>query len=175
MALIQGLAVLTRGIGFVTNAMRFASIVATLLLATASIAGAQVARKYVTPDGKVIYSDVPVPGSREVGEVAPPPRVDPEASSKAERDARNAAARAAEAQQRLQEDLARQERIRAAEVQLENARNTLANGREPLPGERIGTAGGNSRLTDAYFERQKANQRAVEQAQRQLDAARAGR
>lgn len=154
---------------------RFKAVAASLLLVTAWTAEAQTAKKYVTPEGRIIYSDKPVPGAREVGEVAPPPKVDPEGRGKAEQAARTDAERAREAEKRLQEDSALQARIQAAEAQLENARNALANGQEPLPGERIGTAGGGSRLTDAYYERQKANERAVEQAQRQLDAASAGR
>ncbi len=158
-----------------TSVIRFASIAASLLLVFASIAEAQVARKYVTPDGKIIYSDVPVPGAREVGEVAPPPRLDPQGRSSGEETSPRDAERAREAEKRAREDSAREERIREAEAQLEAARDELANGKEPLPGERIGTAGGNSRLTEAYFQRQESNQRAVTQAQEELDAARAGR
>jgi len=129
----------------------------------------------MTPDGKTIYSDVPVPGAREVGEIAPLPKLDPEGGGEAEQAARTDAERTREAEKRLQEGSSQQDRIQAAEAQLENARNALANGKEPSPGERIGVAGGGSRLTDAYYERQKANERAVAQAQEQLDAARAGR
>ena len=158
-----------------TRAERFASIAASLLLVTAWVAEAQVPKKYITPDGKTIYSDVPVPGAREVGEIAPLPKLDPEGGGEAEQAARTDAERAREAEKRLQEGSSQQDRIQAAEAQLENARNALANGKEPSPGERIGVAGGGSRLTEAYYERQKTNERAVEQAQKQLDAARAGR
>jgi len=37
------------------------------------------------------------------------------------------------------------------------------------------SAGGTSRLTDSYFERQRALQEAVEQARRKLDQARSGK
>lgn len=158
-----------------TRSKRFASIAALLLLACASIAQAQVARKYVTPDGRIIYSDVPVPGARELGEVAPPQKLDPQGRSAAEDGAPRDAERAREAEERARQGTAREERIREAEAQLEAAREELANGTEPLPGERIGTAGGNSRLTEAYFERQESNRRAVTQAQEELDNARAGR
>lgn len=158
-----------------TRTDKLACIAASLLLACASLAQAQVARKYVTPDGKIIYSDVPVPGAREVGEVAPPQKLDPQGRSPAEDTAPGDTERAREAQQRAEESSAREERIRAAEAQLEAARDELANGKEPLPAERIGTAGGTSRLTEAYFERQEANERAVKEAQEALDAARAGR
>ena len=50
-----------------------------------------------------------------------------------------------------------------------NADRTLARGSV----ERIGTASGQSRLNDEYWTRQKANQRAVDDAQKALDAARA--
>lgn len=158
-----------------TRAERFTTIAASLLLTCASLAQAQVAKKYVTPDGRIIYSDVPVPGAREVGEVAPPQRLDPQGRSPSEEGAPREAEHAREAEQRARESSAREERIREAEAQLEAARDELANGKEPLPGERVGTAGGNSRLTEAYFERQAANERAVKQAQEELEAARAGR
>ena len=158
-----------------TTALRLASIAATLLLVTASIAAAQVAKKYITPEGRIIYSDVPVPGAREVGEVAPPRRLDPQGSGSAEEITPRDTEREREAEKRARENTEREERIREAEAQLQSARDELANGKEPLPGERIGTAGGNSRLTEAYFERQESNLRAVTQAQEELDAARAGR
>jgi hypothetical protein len=44
-------------------------------------------------------------------------------------------------------------------------------GKEPLPGERIGTAGGGSRLTDAYLQRQKSLEENVEKARRSLEQA----
>jgi hypothetical protein len=116
-----------------------------------------------------------MPGAREVGEVAPPRRLDPQGRGSAEETTPRDTERAREAEKRATEDSAREERIREAEAQLEAARDELANGKEPLPGERIGTAGGNSRLTEAYFERQESNQRAVTQAQEELDAARVGR
>jgi hypothetical protein len=151
---------------------RFACVAALLVAATAQ---AQGVKKYITPDGRTIYSDVPVPGAREVGEIAPPRQVAPEAQGAAAEDARNAEERAREADKRLRERAAQQARIDAAQAQLEAASAALEGGREPLPGERIGTAGGNSRLTEDYHRRQKANEAAVAEAQQRLDAARAGR
>jgi hypothetical protein len=157
------------------TAMRVTSIAASLLLVIAGIAAAQVVKKYVTPDGKTIYSDVPVPGAREVGEVAPPPPTDPEARRKAEEAARSEAERAQDTDKGLQKGSEQQARIQAAEAALEEARSALANGKEPLPDERIGVAGGGTRLNEAYYQRQKANERAVVNAQKRLDDARAGR
>jgi hypothetical protein len=145
-----------------------------LLLATAA-SQAQEIRKYITPDGKTIYSDTPIPGAREAGSVASPPPVDPEAREEAEAAAREAAERANESAAQRQQEAAGLASIEDAEKQLEMARETLAAGKEPLPGERTGTAGGGSRLTDAYFERQRANEQALRDAERALEEARARR
>jgi hypothetical protein len=155
-----------------TNRLAFFAA-AIVLIATGSAAG-QVIKKYVTPDGRVIYSDEPIEGARQVGEVAPPPEVDPAARQRAEDAARSRAEQADSATQRSQEASARQEKIRQAERRLADAKATLDNGKEPLPGERIGTAGGASRLTEAYFERQAENERAVEKARDELNAVLAG-
>lgn len=157
------------------KASRRAFIAASIGLIATSFAGAQAIRKYVTPDGDVIYSDVPIEGAKEVDQIAAPPEVDPAARARAEEAASRRADRVEEAVQRSQETIARQEEIRQAEQRLAEAKAELANGKEPLPGERIGTAGGASRLTEAYFQRQAANQRAVEQAREELDAMRSGR
>lgn len=48
-------------------------------------------------------------------------------------------------------------------------------GAEPLPGERLGTAGGGSRLAPAYFERQAQLEEGVRRAHARLDAAHAAK
>ena len=153
-------------------------LLASLLLVASGPAGAEEIKKYVTPDGKVIYSDEPVPGAREVGTVAPPPEVSPQERRAAERAASREAKQADEALQRSsdssEEALSRREKIQAAEKQLEDAKRTLEQGKEPLPGERKGTAGGASRLTEAYFERQRANEQAVQKAQQNLNSVLSG-
>ena len=50
---------------------------------------------------------------------------------------------------------AKDKQMRDAEEAVRKAEAAIANGKEPLPGERIGTASGKSRLNDAYWERQK--------------------
>ena len=67
------------------------------------------------------------------------------------------------------------DRIRAAEKALQDAEAAQAAGVEPLPGERTGTAGGGSRLNEAYNERQQQLAAAVERARRDLEQARAAR
>lgn len=154
---------------------RFVCTAASLLLLTMTVSQAQEIKKYITPDGKTIYSDEPIPGAREAGSVAPPPPIDPEARDEAEAAAREEARRANESAAQRQQQSAGQASIEDAEQQLEGARKALAAGKDPLPGERRGTAGGGSRLTDAYFQRQRANEQAVKDAERMLEAARARR
>jgi len=148
---------------------------ASLVLLAIASAQAQEIKKYITPDGKIIYSDEPIPGAREGGSVAAPPPVDPEARERAQEEARENARRAEESSQRAEEASAGQADLASAEVRLQKAVEALEAGKEPLPGERRGTAGGASRLTDAYFNRQRANEQAVRDAQQELDAARARR
>ena len=153
----------------------FVCFAASLVLLTMAASQAQEIKKYITPDGKTIYSDTPIPGAREAGSVAPPPPIDPEDREEAEAAARDAAKRADELASQREDESAGQTSIEEAEQQLEDARNALAAGKEPLPGERLGTAGGGNRLTDAYFQRQRANEQAVINAEKALEAARGRR
>ncbi|MDW8468971.1 MAG: hypothetical protein RML56_08420 [Burkholderiales bacterium] len=56
----------------------------------------------------------------------------------------------------------------AAQKALEEARRRRDEGVEPQPGERLGTVGGRSRLTDAYFARQRALEDEVRAAEARL-------
>lgn len=156
--------------------MRASGVLAGLALSVALgvMAHAQGLKKYVTPEGRIIYSDQPVSGAKEVGEVAPPPPVDPSARAAAEKAARGDAKSAESAEARLKADEVRRARIEAAQAELEKAERALKESVEPRPGERTGTAGGASRLNESYEARQKANQLALEQARRKLEEARAG-
>jgi hypothetical protein len=58
---------------------------------------------------------------------------------------------------------------REAEEALRKAEEALANGKEPLPDERIGTAGGTSRLTDSYWARQSRLEQDVIKAREKLN------
>jgi hypothetical protein len=79
------------------------------------------------------------------------------------------------ADNRAQRLRAATQEVEAATQALAQARAQLETGKEPLPGERTGTAGGGSRLNDSYWARQAANEQAVAQAQARLDAATAAR
>ena len=76
---------------------------------------------------------------------------------------------------RQQQQAAHQAEIREAEQALRDAKAAQVAGKEPLPGERRGNVGGGSRLTEEYWERQKALKTAVTDARKRLDALRAGR
>jgi len=154
--------------------MRFSRLsLIVLALAAANAVDAQKIGRYVFPDGRVVYSDQPVPGAKLVNEVAPPPP--PSASPPPSRESKAAAPGAdsgAERARRLEQTDAE---VRAATEALERARAQLQAGVEPFPGERTGTAGGGSRLNEAYDARQAANQRAVADAEARLQRAVAAR
>ena len=138
-----------------------------VLLLAASGASAQTMYKSTMPDGKVIYGEKPAPGAQRVEMIAsPPPKsgitiVTP--ADKTQVDKR--------IQQRSTIENAKQHELDEARRQLQQAEAALEAGKEPLPGERIGTAGGASRLTDAYWERQKKLEQAVDSARARLDKA----
>jgi len=155
-----------------TNATKLVSIAAALCIGASAVASAQTLKKYITRDGKTVYSDTPIPGAKEVGEIKSPPPIDPASRSQAQGTAQREAKDVKALDKRLENSAAQRARIEDAEAKLEDAKRTLAEGKEPLEGERIGTAGGQSRLNDEYWQRQKANQKAVENAQKALDAAR---
>jgi hypothetical protein len=133
---------------------------------------AQALKKYVTPDGKVIYSDKPIPDAKLVGEVPAPPPPDPAGSggSRQREIVRGAEANRL-AEKRLKELAEERQRVDEATAKLERAREILNEGRVPKPGERIGTAGGGSRFTDEYLARQQSNEDAVKRAEEELKKA----
>ena len=128
---------------------------------------AQTVFKSTMPDGKVVYGEKAVPGATKVETIEPPPpktgvtSLTPEEKARAEqlsRDRANAAKTAA----------AGQDKVGEARKQLQQAEAAREAGKEPLPNERQGIAGGGSRLNDAYFARQKALEEAVANARKRL-------
>jgi hypothetical protein len=123
---------------------------------------AQTIYKSIMPDGRVIYGTQPALGAKRVEtmkqtETTGVRPVGPQ-DQKALQDLQV---------QRGQKE-AHQDEIQQAEKALHDAEAAQAAGKEPLPGERLGTAGGASRLTDEYWERQKALDDAVAEARRRL-------
>jgi len=139
-----------------------AATAAALVWATSS--WAQVIYKSTMPDGHVIYGAQPAPGAKQVETLKPPPdttgvqTVGPKDASAAQ-----------QGDLRREQQAGRQAEIQQAEQALRDAEAALAAGKEPLPGERQGTAGGASRLNDDYWTRQKELEAAVAQARKQLD------
>jgi Domain of unknown function (DUF4124) len=144
-----------------------------LLFALLAPAAAQTVYRYVTPDGRTIFSDQPVPGAKLQGTVTPP--APPSGPSGAVEGRKPAAPDAPAADNRAQRLRAATQEVEAATQALAQARARLDTGKEPLPGERTGTAGGGSRLNEDYDARQAANQRAVADAEARLQRAVAAR
>ena len=150
--------------------MRFPAILLSVVLA-APVA-AQTVYRYVTPDGRTIFSDQPVPGAKLQGTVAPPAPVSNAPAPVESRAATPNQPPGDTRQQRMRDATAE---VDAATLALAQARAALEAGKEPLPGERTGTAGGGSRLNDEYWARQAQNEQAVAKAQARLDQAVAAR
>lgn len=129
--------------------------------------------KYRLPDGRILYtSEVSTTGKllEVLPEPAPAPRViesERLAKQKRERDAlENAVAK------RLNTRDAIDAEIKAATRALADAQAAAEADLEPLEGERLGTVRkGKTRLSESYWERQRALRNAVDEARRRLDAA----
>jgi hypothetical protein len=122
--------------------------------------------KYRMPDGRVIYSDKPVPGGHLEAELQPPPEpgvASPPSPQPSDVDERIAARRDALERARRELD--------GANADLARAQSRLEAGRQPLPEEYKGIAGGGSRLGEEYEQRQAANERAVTQAKARVKRA----
>ena len=139
------------------------------LLATGG-AAAQSVYKSTMPDGKVVYGEKPAPGAAKVDKMDPPPAktgiggITPEERARAENLQRQRGQEAAASAKT-------QSSVEQARKQLQQAEAARDGGKEPLPNERSGMAGGGSRLNEAYFARQKALEEAVVAAQKALAAA----
>jgi hypothetical protein len=133
-------------------------------------APAQTLYKSITPDGRVVYSDKPPPDAvkteKRQMETSKQGIVPPSDRDKAALKKMQSQRKAAESSQ---------DRLRRAEIALHDAEVAQTMGKEPQANERLGTVSGNQRLTDAYWERQKKLDTAVEQARLNLEKARAAK
>lgn len=133
--------------------------------------------RQVLPDGRVIYSDEPIKGTKidQTIKVDPPikgnlwtaesgsrPIAKPRAESTPVRKVNSPPGKSLE---QAGADVVR------AEMKLEDAKKRQQEGVEPLEGERTGTVGGGSRLNESYQVRQKWLAREVEQAEANLKQA----
>jgi hypothetical protein len=148
----------SRRIAMSMNAVRAAGVLVLLLAAQAA---AQTLYKSTLPDGRVVYGDKPDPNAVKVDEQKP---------DISKRGIGGSTPRETEALKAMEQSRTQREAVedksRSAQDALKAAEQAQAAGKEPLPGERTGTAGGGSRLNDAYYERQRKLQEDVEKARR---------
>jgi hypothetical protein len=146
------------------------------------LAVAQSIYKVQLPDGSIMFTDTPPPDAKVLEER--------EAKSSPRPAARTAAPMSGPARQPMPGplgepapaavpkvrpiDSAMQE-IDAAERAVQVAKRRLELGREPLPGERLGLAGGGSRLSPEYEARVASLEREVTDAESRLTKAHAAR
>lgn len=146
-------------------------IVALALAIASTSAAAETVYKYERPDGKVVYSDSPVPGAKLIGQFELVPAPAPAQSRRGEPPPRPAATGDATDRRALALDAA-DARIKAADQALKDTQERQRQALEPLPGERLGNVGGGtSRLTEEYFARQRSVAAEVEAARIELEEA----
>jgi hypothetical protein len=147
--------------------MKAAVCAGILAAAFAMHVEAQVMYKSTLPDGRIVYGDKPDPRAAKVEQITPD----------TSRGGIDGAPTQAETQRLQDLQRAREgreasgDKIRTAQKALEDAQAARTAGQEPLENERIGTAGGASRLTDDYYARLRTLDAAVENARRDLQQA----
>jgi hypothetical protein len=133
--------------------------------------------KVRTPDGRILFTDTPPPGARiESEREVPPPTPPAPVQPDREEQLRSLQQQAAKAGERQRDRSAQLDQafaaVQAAEAGLDTARQQLEAGREPQPGERIGTARGGTRSTPAYEQRIAGLEKAIVAAEQRLAKAR---
>ena len=146
-----------------------ASVGMAAVLAWSASSWSQIIYKSTMPDGRVIYGGEPAPGAKRVETIKPKTEATG-VRPVGPKDEKTLQQR--ETQRGKQ--ATREDEIQQAEQALRDAEAAQATGKEPLPGERQGTAGGASRLTDEYWERQNALAAAVADARKRLNEVRGG-
>jgi hypothetical protein len=131
--------------------------------------------KYRQSDGSILYTDDKDSSHGALEEIiaAPPPaprQAQDARAAASERD--EAAAERRAAQHSLTLDDATRE-LDAARAALAHAQSALQEGLTPLPGERLGNVGGNSRLAPAYWQRVTLLRAEVDRSRARLDQAQA--
>lgn len=155
--------------------MRMHAMAMLLILTAAAAAQTAQVYKWVDKHGNVTYSEHPPPDVD-----AQPVTVETEPPAERRQQAEDVRLRVLEAGREVDRRMAqkRQRRealqidVHHAEGALADAKRRLEDGIEPLPGERVGTATGHSKLRDEYFARIEKLKEAVKTAERQLQDAR---
>lgn len=148
------------------------TVAASLCVLLPQPAAAQTLYKSTMPDGRIVYGDKPAPGAAKVEVTeSDTSKTGLGVTTPREQEAMRNSERASLQRQ------TRDDRVAAAEQALKNATVAREAGEEPLEGERIGIvspAGARrTRLTEAYFERQRKLEEAVDLARRELAQAKA--
>ena len=142
------------------------SIVVLLFGASGTLA--QPVFKSTMPDGKIVYGEKPVPGATKVDTIETPPAKAGIGSALTQDEKARAEALTKQRQQTATADAVKQDQLTQARNGVKQAESAVEKGKEPLPGERQGLAGGGSRLTEAYFARQKSLEDTLAAARKRL-------
>ena len=139
-----------------------------VLLFGASGALAQQVFKSTMPDGKIVYGEKPMPGATKVDTIETPPAKAGIGSALTQDEKSRAEALTKQREQTATADAVKHDQLTQARNAVKQAETALEKGKEPLGGERQGLAGGGSRLSEAYFARQKALEDALAAAKKRL-------
>ena len=147
-------------------------IVVLALALAPMLSAADTVYKYQRPDGKVLYSDVPLRGAKLIGRFELVPLPPPQGGARSDRLRQREDLASERAEQRTRALDAADAEIKAADQALKDAEERQQAGVEPLPGERLGNVGArSSRLGPQYFERQQTLAAEVAAARARLDEA----
>ena len=152
-------------------------IILAVILATGSLTCLSEVLRSVDKDGNDTFSDQPIPGSVESTTVkidAPPPA--PQDVRESEQQAREMIRQAdVNQQQRDASTTDRAANIQAAQMNLDSANAHLREASVVRAGDRVGLAGGGTRLRPEYLQRVQDAEQQVMEAQKKLDAAKRAR
>jgi hypothetical protein len=156
------------------NAAVLGAAVCWVLMTVADAAVAATIYKVQMPDGSILFTDTPPQGAKILEEReasrSQPPAVRAPTATPRPLPGMSSEPTPASAQKARPIDAAIQE-IESAERALQVARRRLELGREPLPGERLGLAGGGSRLSPEYEARVAGLEKEVADAEARLKRA----
>ena len=150
-----------------------------LAISTSTMSGAAVAEqiyKSVDEKGNVIYSEQPYPGAQETQRVeidAGPSEAQREKATQRQRTLEEAVQESGD--QRTAQEQTERQRLQKAEADVNAAKRGLEQAKQVGPGDRQGTAGGSSRLTESYRQRVEAAEAELGAARQRLEEAQAGR
>jgi hypothetical protein len=156
------------------NAAALGAAAFVVLIAMAAPAVAATIYKVEMPDGSILFTDTPPQGAKILEERdasrSQPPAVRAPTATPRPLPGMSSEPASANAPKARPIDAAIQE-IESAERALQVAKRRLELGREPLPGERLGLAGGGSRLSPEYEARVAGLEKEVADAEARLKRA----